>query len=306
MSGTLPVQDRRNAQDRRTTQASKPSVPTAASMDSKKGGGKYSTLPFMKEDPYTDLVLVIEEKKLYLNRSLLGCASTYFNQILTEHQNEKKKTDTMELKIVGNIYQEFVDLLSVLHPAVNKDLNERTALRLLPLLEEYKMDVMKDKCEKVLLNSLRKLPLDSKPAASSSSRNKKDDPADILVRYMKIAEAGNSRNVLDQCVKMFSESNVSLEELKANPHVSHRIKAQVFQNRMDSTLEQLVKVEAELEKEKQENEALRKRRGLKSNPGSMDDVSKTQPTQSKAGPTRVRRYKVGTKESLSVSRSQLN
>lgn len=293
------MQDRRN--DRRTTQASKHSVPA----ESKKGGGKQSSLPFLKQDSYTDLVLVVEDKKLYLNRSLLGCASTYFNQVLSEHQHDKKKTDTMELQIVGNVYQEFVDLLSVLHPAVNKDLNERTALRLLPLLEEYKMDVMKDKCEKVLMSSLKKLPLDAKPVVTSSFKNKKDDPADILVKYMKVAESGNSKNVLDQCVKMFSESDVSLDELKASPHVSHRIKAQVFQNRMDSTLEKLSKVEAELEQEKQENEALRKRKGGKS--GSMDDMSKTQPTPSKGGPARARRYKTfGNKVSISGSTSQLN
>ncbi|XP_060064652.1 uncharacterized protein LOC132545005 [Ylistrum balloti] len=303
MSGTLPAHDRRTVQDRRTINGSKNSVATVASVDGKKGGGRY-TLPFMKEDPYTDLVLVIEEKKLFLNRSLLGCASVYFNQVLTEH--EKKKSETLELKIVGNVYQEFVDLLSVLHPAVNKDLNEKTALRLLPLLEEYKMNVMKEKCERVLLNCLKKLPLDS-ITVTTSSRNKKDDPADILVRYIRVAEAGSSTTVLDQCVKMFSESNVSLEELKANSQVSHRIKAQVFQNRMDSTMKQLVKVEAELEREKQENEALRKRRGGKPYHGSVDDVSKIQPTPSKTVPIQrgARRYKVVNTENLSNSRSLL-
>lgn len=167
-------------------------------------------------------------------------------------------------------------------------------MRLLPLVEEYKMASMKDKCEKVLLNSVKKLPMDYKPANSSSSPRKqtKDDPSDHLLRYMRAAEAGESKRLLDQCIRMFSESDVSLKELKTSTSVSDQVKAEIYQNRMESTSQQLIEVTSELEREKHENEMLKKHRaaakGHKDSTCSMEDISK-QPTPSKGGPTRKHR-----------------
>jgi hypothetical protein len=40
------------------------------------------TLPFLKEDTFTDTILVVEGRKIYIHRSLLGYASPYFTKLL--------------------------------------------------------------------------------------------------------------------------------------------------------------------------------------------------------------------------------
>ena len=84
---------------------------------------KESSLPFLKEDQFTDTVIVVEGKKLYINRCILGYASPHFQRLLDNAQKSataEKKTKT-EIKISDKSYIDFVDLLTYLHPATSND-----------------------------------------------------------------------------------------------------------------------------------------------------------------------------------------
>lgn len=75
-------------------------------------------LPFLKEDEYTNVVLVVEGKKLYINSSILGYPSPYFDKLFSNGNGKKS-----EYKIEGKSYSDFVDLLGYLHPSCGKELN---------------------------------------------------------------------------------------------------------------------------------------------------------------------------------------
>lgn len=84
-------------------------------------------LPFLKEDQFTDTVLVVEGRKIYLNRALLGYASPYFHRMLdTAHRSAiSEKKSKAEIRISEKNYSDFVDMIAFLHPGVCRDLTGR-------------------------------------------------------------------------------------------------------------------------------------------------------------------------------------
>lgn len=84
-------------------------------------------LPFLKEDVFTDTILVVEGHKIYTHRSLLGYASPYFTKLLNQAHSAAvaEKKSKAELKIENKNYADFVDLFTFFHPGVCRDLNGR-------------------------------------------------------------------------------------------------------------------------------------------------------------------------------------
>lgn len=76
-------------------------------------------LPFLTEDSFTDVILTVEGKRIFTNRSLLAYASPVFaKRFLTEFKDQKK----VEIKLPYKKYLHIVELISYLHPGVNKPL----------------------------------------------------------------------------------------------------------------------------------------------------------------------------------------
>lgn len=86
------------------------------------------TLPFLKEDTFTDTILVIEGRKIYIHRSLLGYASPYFTKLLNNAHSAalSEKKSKAELKIADRNYADFVDMFSFFHPGVCRELNGKS------------------------------------------------------------------------------------------------------------------------------------------------------------------------------------
>lgn len=82
------------------------------------------TLPFLKEDQFTDTVLVVEGRKMYINRALLGYASPYFQKMLENaHRSvSSEKKSKAEIRISEKNFPDFVDMLAFLHPGICRDL----------------------------------------------------------------------------------------------------------------------------------------------------------------------------------------
>lgn len=88
-----------------------------------RGPKEPTNLPFLKEDQFTDTILVLEGKKLYINRCILGYASPYFQRLLDSAHKAAiaDKKSKAEVKISNKSYTDFVDLLTYLHPGTGSD-----------------------------------------------------------------------------------------------------------------------------------------------------------------------------------------
>lgn len=232
--------------------------------------------PFFKEDGYTDIILVIQGRRLYINGCLLGYPSPHFRRLFN---NAKKSVDTspeksdtkkpekterkrkpVELKINEKEYEDFVELLAFLHPSVCKDLTERTALRLMPLAEEYRMSCLKERCENLLHSSLKRLSINSStvPKGTPVYKNRKDNAPELLLYCTIAADVANSKTLLEHCIRLWSNPNVPIKDLKASPDISDPIKARIYENRMMHESKKMKNMSSQLEKERNQNEMLQK------------------------------------------------
>lgn len=225
-----------------------------------RGPKEPTNLPFLKEDQFTDTILVLEGKKLYINRCILGYASPYFQRLLdSAHKTAiADKKSKAEVKISNKSYTDFVDLLTYLHPGYGSDVTEKMALRLLPLANEYEIAPLKEKCEKVLIGSLRKTPATPNVSKGSPTfKHRKDNGPELLLKCIKSADAGSSKALLEECVRIFSYQDIPLKDLKASTEISDQVKARIYENRMENTSSKMSKLASELEKERSEKEKLR-------------------------------------------------
>ena len=132
------------------------------------------------------------------------------------------------------------------------------ALRLLPLAHEYEMIPLKEKCEKVLVGSLRKSPTAPKASKGPPAyKHRKDNAPEMLLKCIKSADAGFSKPLLEECVRIFSNPDIPLKDLKASTEISDQVKARIYENRMDNTSNKMSKLAHELERERSEKEKLR-------------------------------------------------
>ena len=73
-------------------------------------------VPFIEEDGFTDIVLIVEGKRLYTSRTLLSMSSPVFARMLSSQENKDKK----EIPLQGKLFDTVHELLYVLHPAYQR------------------------------------------------------------------------------------------------------------------------------------------------------------------------------------------
>ncbi|XP_061167964.1 uncharacterized protein LOC133176921 [Saccostrea echinata] len=220
-------------------------------------------LPFLKDSLYTDTILVVEGKKFYIHRSLLGYASEHFQKLFAVAHAANAAGDRKtkpEIVIKDKTYNDFVELLAFFHPGVVRELTDKTAVRLLPIADEYEMRPLKKRCENVLVNHLKKNSslFNSATKGPPTQRFRRDNAPEILLKCTKAADKGHSKAVLEECLKVFANPDIPLKDLKNSTDISDQIKAKIFETRVDTTSTKLTKVVGALEKEMHENNLLKK------------------------------------------------
>lgn len=144
------------------------------------------------------------------------------------------------------------------------------ALRLLPLSDEYQMAALKDQCERLLVGVLKKTPMSNRASKGPPTlKNRRDNTPEILLKCIRAADQGNSKVLLDQCIKMFSNPEIALKDLKSTNDISDTTKSKIFETRMDAASNKLSRMANELDREKHEKEMLKKQlsdRFVKKNP----------------------------------------
>lgn len=69
-----------------------------SNIDDVTAGGYETSLPFHTEDEFTDVILVVEGRQLFTNRSLLAFASPVFSCMFTAEFREKSEKVDHEIK----------------------------------------------------------------------------------------------------------------------------------------------------------------------------------------------------------------
>lgn len=108
--------------------------------------------PFVNSGEATDeIVLKFNRKKLYVSENFLGYASPVF-QAMFKHDFKESETRTVLMK--GKSYEDFLEFLLCLHPAVQKPIDYDNVLRIVCLAEEYQVESSVTKCKKVMKDML--------------------------------------------------------------------------------------------------------------------------------------------------------
>ncbi|KAJ8311377.1 hypothetical protein KUTeg_010732 [Tegillarca granosa] len=76
--------------------------------------------PFVEEPGITDLALVVEGKKLFVNKFVLAVASPVFKKMFTSKFKEK---DTSEVELPGKKYKDVLEFLMCIYPNIMKSVN---------------------------------------------------------------------------------------------------------------------------------------------------------------------------------------
>ncbi|EGT45246.1 hypothetical protein CAEBREN_13284 [Caenorhabditis brenneri] len=103
---------------------------------------------FAKSD-VTDAILVVEEKKLHVNKALLSCHSDYFKTLFNSDFKEKSME---EIPIEDVKLEDFATVLSLVNPIRIEPTNERIA-ELLKVADRFLLPSAKRQLELFLMTS---------------------------------------------------------------------------------------------------------------------------------------------------------
>lgn len=171
----------------------------------------------LKVDPFpqNDLVLVVENKELYVNSQILKNVSPVFRTMLESDFKEKKEKKIM---LEGKKYEDVVKFLKCIYPFIQEKITTDNVFQLIPLADEYQLD-LKKQCEEFLKDLLfsyasqyqrpkeEKLQHFDEPGYSKSGFSdayNKDISIDLVVKSILAAEKYGMEGLLVETIKYAS------------------------------------------------------------------------------------------------------
>ena len=113
--------------------------------------GKGESPDFSQPWKFSDVVLVVEDKKLHVHRAVLALCSPVFEKMFTSEFQEKGKNE---------ISNELIQLLQIIYPSVSEkptdQIKEENCRFLLQLADEYQMDAIVRRCEDYIVTTLKR------------------------------------------------------------------------------------------------------------------------------------------------------
>ncbi|XP_062578756.1 uncharacterized protein LOC134240706 [Saccostrea cucullata] len=106
---------------------------------------------FDEEPGVTDLVLLVEGRKIYVTKAILMHVSPVFKTMFTSDFREK---DQQELLLPGKKYDNFVLFLTQIYPGERPPLTGDVLRKILPYVDEYQVDYLKKDCQNILVQGL--------------------------------------------------------------------------------------------------------------------------------------------------------
>ena len=170
-------------------------------------------LDFSQPWKMSDLVLVVEDKRFHVHRSILSMCSPVFDRMLSSDFKEKNAT---EIPLPGKKAEEIEELLRSIYPYVEHRICEENCFSLLELSCEYQMDRLKARCEKYFL--------------FKSMTN--DEALEFVVMAQRLHL---SDELIHRCMSRFVSQETTWETLKKNelfPQLEPRYAQQLVEERV--------------------------------------------------------------------------
>ncbi|XP_015747424.1 PREDICTED: BTB and MATH domain-containing protein 38-like [Acropora digitifera] len=174
----------------------------------------------------SDVVLVVEEEKIHVHRSMLAVWSPVFAKMFTAQFKEQTAD---EIPLPEKKASEIKEMLQVIYPTIGKEVHEGNYLSLLNLAKEYMMTKLTKKCEIFLVGKLQN---------------------SHCLEYLDVAQAYELKELEEACIKKAKRE--SFDVLKR-----HRVYEEINYSNYRALAEaKLTKMENTLAKMKKENERL--------------------------------------------------
>ena len=142
----------------------------------------------------SDLVLLVEGRKLQVHRDILALSSPVFSRML---EGDFKEKTAQEISLPGKRFHEMREMLLVIYPTTQKSVNEINCYFLLALAHEYQVSTVIEKCKRCLLEAL------------------KSKQGSCILDMLFVAQLYSLENVLDECIK--KTEDLSFGEMKRHP-----------------------------------------------------------------------------------------
>ncbi|CAH1784972.1 unnamed protein product [Owenia fusiformis] len=104
-------------------------------------------IDFSKPWQFGDIIFIVEDKKIYANKTILSMWSPVMEAMF--HRDFKEK-NAMEINLPHKSYEEVIEFLKVLHPP-NEEISGSNITKILPLIQEYQVDILMKRCEDLLM-----------------------------------------------------------------------------------------------------------------------------------------------------------
>ncbi|KAK7477362.1 hypothetical protein BaRGS_00031427 [Batillaria attramentaria] len=102
--------------------------------------------PFEEPDDLSDLVLIVEDQKMHVNRTLLAVYSPVFARMF--FSDGFKEKDATELPLPGKNYKDMLDFLLQLYPVHSfQPITDDNLAGIMSLADEYQVEHVLQKCE---------------------------------------------------------------------------------------------------------------------------------------------------------------
>ncbi|XP_060575783.1 uncharacterized protein LOC132733201 [Ruditapes philippinarum] len=110
------------------------------------------TFGFTEKSWRTDFILLVEGKRLYVNKAILSLASPVFD---TMFQSDFKESQCEELELPGKRYRDVIEFLRCIYPNnIPTNITMESAVTILPLIEEYQVVKLKPRCEQAIIENI--------------------------------------------------------------------------------------------------------------------------------------------------------
>lgn len=171
--------------------------------------------PYDSYDTTSGIELIVENERFRVCRCLLVYASPVFKSMLTLEFKEKQEG---EVHLPGKRSKDIKELLDYLNPGLNDTLADGadSAIRLLPLAEEYQINKLRDKCASTILQELQT----------------NDKPQEFVVKCLKMSNQYCLLEVLQYCVEKCAMSKSLWKMVRDSEDVPTELKAKVYEERL--------------------------------------------------------------------------
>ena len=170
-------------------------------------------LDFSKPWKMSDLVLLVEERKLHVHKAILAISSPVFEAMLSSNFKEK---NAKEIPLPGKKVEQMEDLLRAIYPYNDYEhaISRQNCCSLLELSSEYQMDELKKRCEKFVLDTY-------KPMITNTARYHHSSAAKTLreeaLQFVVVSQRHQlSEEVVQRCITTFVSQLSRWDSMQTN------------------------------------------------------------------------------------------